>query len=659
MDKRFAFSRLVVKAVDNEQRIISGWASTPEPDRDGDIVEPKGAKFKNPSSLLWMHDHNLPVGTVEFGKPTDKGIPFTAQIKKTTSPRNLAARLDEAWESVKLGLVRDVSIGFRPLEWSVIDETGGYRFTKVEIFELSLVSIPANANATITQIKAHDAKVRASMSGKTSHSVTKPSDVAEKNLKTVKIPQEGKQMDISAKLKGFKAERAAKAAKMEEMMEKSFEGGETFDAAQQEEYETLDSEVKALDNHIEKAQKLIATKARTATAVTEEDGNDEDKSKAVRAAVQVKKTESLDQGIGFARMARVKALAFTGQAGVRDEKELAQMLYPNDDNLMKALVNKTAVPAANTLSTTWASNLINEGNASFADFVEYLRPRTLYGQISDRFRRLPFDAPVLVQGSGGVAQWVKEGDAKPLTQWTYTRAKLTPLKVAAIAAATKETLMRSSVAADTFLRDELARAVGARIDGTLISEDAAVTDESPAGLLAGTAALTLTGGGVDGVRCDIAAFLKAMVANNLTIAGSFWVMPETVAISLSLATNEVGAPAFPGITPTGGTLAGLPVFTSQYVPVNTAGPVVALIKGDEIFLGDEGGIQVSVSDQATLQMDNAPTQSSIGTPTATSGVSMFQTNSVAFLVERFLNFQKRRAAAVVWAEVDWDVCNIS
>jgi hypothetical protein len=140
------------------------------------------------------------------------------------------------------------------------------------------------------------------------------------------------------------------------------------------------------------------------------------------------------------------------------------------------------------------------------------------------------------------------------------------------------------------------------------------------------------------------------------VSGAFWVMPETVAIDLSLATNEVGAPAFPGITPNGGTLAGLPVFTSQYVPTDSDGPVVALIKGDEIFLGDEGGVQVSVSDQASLLMDNAPTMDST-TPTGASAmVSMWQTNSVAFLVERFINWQKRRASAVVWAHVNWNAC---
>src|SRR5690606_3527568 len=254
--------------------------------------------------------------------------------------------------------------------------------------------------------------------------------------------------------------------------------------------------------------------------------------------VQVKNTEKLDQGIGFARMARCKALAFIDH---QSPEVIAKSLYPNDERLHSSLVVKAPVPAANTLSPTWAGNLINEGGAAFADFVEFLAARSLYGQISGRFRRLPFDAAVLVQGSGGTAAWVKEGEAKPLTQWTYTRAKLTPLKVAAIAAATKETLMRSSVAADTFLRDELARAVGRRIDGTLISDTAAVTDESPAGLLAGTSPLTLGGDGtVAGIRCDIAQFLKEMVGDNLTVSGAFWVMPETTAIDLSLATNEVG-----------------------------------------------------------------------------------------------------------------------
>lgn len=346
-------------------------------------------------------------------------------------------------------------------------------------------------------------------------------------------------------------------------------------------------------------------------------------------------------------------MSFTGQlGGLRDEVQIAKGLYPNDDHLVET-ITKAAVPAANTGTATWAGNLINDAGSAFADFVEYLRPRSLYGQIAGQFRTLPFDTPVLVQGSGGSGAWVKEGAAKPLTQWTYTRTKMAPLKVAAIAAATKETLMRSSTAADALIRDELASAIGARIDSTLISADAAVTDQSPAGLLNGTTATTVSGGAtIANIRADIKAFLTALVDSNQTVAGAFWVMPETVAIALSLIANEVGAPAFLGIGPTGGTLAGLPVFASQYVPVSSAGSVVALIKGGDIFLGDEGGLQVNVSDQASLEMSDAPTGTSV-TPTAASVVSMFQTNSVAFLVERFVNWQKRRPSAVVWANVGW------
>lgn len=449
----------------------------------------------------------------------------------------------------------------------------------------------------------------------------------------------------------LQATRKEKSARMVAIQAKATEQSRTLDTGEQEEFDTIKGELSTIDKNVGNLRDLEAIeKADAATATVVDDTSRRNSTvSTTRSHVEVKNTEKLEPGMGFARMARVKALAHINHEA---PEQIAQHMYPGDDNLVKAF-QKVAVPAASTGSATWAGNLILDGGGYFADFVEWLRPRTVMGQISDRLRRLPFDTQVLVQGSAGVAQWTAEGDAKPLTQWTYTRAKLAPLKVTAIAAATKEMLNRASISADTLIRDELGRAVGTAIDGTFVSASAAVTGESPAGIRNGISALTLNGdGSVFGIRCDIAQFLKELAGDNLSVSGAFWVMPEIVAIDLSLATNEAGNAAFPGITPTGGTLAGLPVFTSQTVATN----VVMLVKGDEIFLGDEGGIQVSMSDQASLQMDNAPTQSSIGTPTATAGVSMWQTNSVAFLVERFVNWQKRRAGAVVWGRVNWDAC---
>jgi HK97 family phage prohead protease len=154
-----AFSVLTIKSADDDARIIRGIATSPSVDRVGDIIEPLGVKFANPISLLWQHKHDQPIGSVTFEKPTAKGIVFEATIAKLDEPGTLKDRLDEAWHSIKLGLVRAVSIGFRPIEYSYMDN-GGIRYTETEVYELSAVTIPANSDAIISQIKSIDAALR-------------------------------------------------------------------------------------------------------------------------------------------------------------------------------------------------------------------------------------------------------------------------------------------------------------------------------------------------------------------------------------------------------------------------------------------------------------------------------------------------------------------
>lgn len=159
-----AYSVLNIKSVDDERRVISGIATTPETDRMGDIVDPMGAKFAPSISLLWQHQHDKPVGEANFGKPTAKGIPFTATIAKIAEAGPLKDLVDMAWQSVKAKLVKGVSIGFRPIKYDMMSE-GGIRFTETEIYELSLVTIPANASATIQSIKSMDVTGRKCLTG--------------------------------------------------------------------------------------------------------------------------------------------------------------------------------------------------------------------------------------------------------------------------------------------------------------------------------------------------------------------------------------------------------------------------------------------------------------------------------------------------------------
>lgn len=159
MDRAYAI--LDIKAVNDDQRIIEGIASTPSPDRMDDIVEPMGAEYSVPMPFLWQHYHDEPVGQVEFAKPTKSGIPFRARLvhPDEVESETLKERLKLAWDSVKQNLVRAVSIGFRPLEYNRM-ENGGLRFVRWEWLELSLVTIPANAEAVITTIKSIDAEAR-------------------------------------------------------------------------------------------------------------------------------------------------------------------------------------------------------------------------------------------------------------------------------------------------------------------------------------------------------------------------------------------------------------------------------------------------------------------------------------------------------------------
>ena len=167
-----AYTLLEVRGTDEDARTIEGIASTPTPDRYEDVVEPLGAKYALPMPLLWQHRSDSPVGHVEFAKAQADGIPFKARILKTDEPGTLRDRLEEAWQSVKLGLIRAVSIGFRPLEYSMI-EGGGIRFLSWEWLELSLVTIPANGEATINVVRSIDASERAA-SGQGSQLIEQP-----------------------------------------------------------------------------------------------------------------------------------------------------------------------------------------------------------------------------------------------------------------------------------------------------------------------------------------------------------------------------------------------------------------------------------------------------------------------------------------------------
>lgn len=146
-----AYSLLEVKEMDEDTGRITGLATTPTPDRMGDVVMPEGAVFELPIPLLWQHDPRQPIGKVIEAKITKKGIEIVAEIA-----RGVSDEIDRAWKLIKAGLVRGLSIGFRGLDTEQIPNSWGVIFEKWEWLELSAVTIPANAEATIQTVKKYD-----------------------------------------------------------------------------------------------------------------------------------------------------------------------------------------------------------------------------------------------------------------------------------------------------------------------------------------------------------------------------------------------------------------------------------------------------------------------------------------------------------------------
>lgn len=656
-----AYSFLEIKAVDDEARVITGIATSPQVDRSGDVIEPMGVKFQNPLALLWQHEHDKPIGTVVFDKPTAKGVTFTATIAKVDEPGTLKDRVDEAWQSVKAKIVRAVSIGFRSLDHEPIAGTYGLRFKSTEVYELSLVTIPCNSDCQISTVKSFDVGLPAA-SGKKEFTVVrleKPAGAsATKTVtKSVPKPQEGQDMNFAEQIKSFKDTMVQKSARQKELMEAA--EGRTLDEAESEEFDTITDELKAAEVHIKRLEVMEKANVANAAPVT-------DVTKQThRAPLVAKNTEKLEPGILFARYAMCKMASQNNPAMA---VEIAKSKYPQHEGLVKTLdleargqkmqgLMKATVEAGTTLDATWAAPLVDYQNFA-GDFVEYLRPRTILGQFGTgnipSLNRIPFNVRIAGQTTGGQAYWVGEGAPKPLTSFDFNDTELRWNKIATIAVLTNELIRFSDPSAERLVRDGLAAAVIERADIDFVDPaKAAVANVSPASITNGITGIPSSGNTAEDIRADIAALWAPFIAARNAPRNAVYLMDSTTALALSMMVNPLGQSEFPGINMNGGTFNGVPVIVSDYLPVDSGGGMVVLLNASDIWLADDDQVTIDASREASLQMLDGPTNNS-ATGTPTTMVSMFQTNSTAFLAERFINWQRRRASAVSYlTDVNW------
>ena len=618
-----AYSVLNVKSLDDGNRILRGWATTPEPDRVGDVVEPLGVKFKNPLPLLLHHDSRLPVGTVKFEKPTKQGVQFEAQIAKVDEPGTLKDRVDEAWQSVKAGLIPAVSIGFRAVGDSIERiKDGGLRFLSTEVMELSLVVIPANAGAVITQVKSIDRKTLAALGTPGSHS----SGVAD-------TPGKPKVKTLQEKIAELESVKSQHEAAMNLVTEKALSG----------EGDLADDDSAEIDGHVEaikKLEKSIGTlramesiNLKGAQSVTKQVG-----SRGPTIYVPKSDPEDKFQGQSFTRTVIAKALSAQTYGAYSPAQIAEQRWGKSNPKLVEFL--KAAVPGGGTGSGEWGAELVTMDGRYQGDFIEFLNNLTVFNRLP--LREIPANVTIKGQDGAATGYWVGESKAIPMSKPDFMNVNMTPLKAAALSVISKELMRDSSPSAEMLVRDALAEAVAQKIDATFLSTAAAVSGVAPAGILNGLTPIASTGVSPENVRQDIAALYAPFITAKNS-SGLYLVTTPALAKTISLMRNPLGQREFPEVG--GGNLDGDPVVMGDNVP---AGYVIAIKPSDIYKIGD-GGIEVEMSMDATIEQDSAPTGASDTPAAATANmVNMFQSHSVAIKVVRSMNFAKRRASAVAF-----------
>lgn len=310
------------------------------------------------------------------------------------------------------------------------------------------------------------------------------------------------------------------------------------------------------------------------------------------------------------------------KSGGRHEQASQIAAGMNFERVQTAL--KAAVPMGTTTSSEYAA-LVNYQTIA-SGFIESLRATSVIDAILPFCRRIPLRSALAVVTSVATAARVNAGGSKVVTKLGLQSGALDPVDVACMIVVSEDLLRFSTSAGLQLLNRELQAGISA-----------ACNVEFLAGLADGVTPLASTGN----VLADLRQLLAAIAAPGV---GRFHlVVSASIANQIATLPASPGdqLPAFPSMSPTGGTLQSIPALVAgdDEMPSDSSGPMdLMLIEASQVAAAAEAP-RLAASKNTAIQMDDNP--SLPGNLT-----SMFQTHSVVIRAERSLGFEKLRASAI-------------
>ena len=338
----------------------------------------------------------------------------------------------------------------------------------------------------------------------------------------------------------------------------------------------------------------------------------------------------------FARMAVAQALARNNGGGA---SKIAEDLW--GPTSIPALALRSAVPTGGTTDGNWAAALAEYQTAA-RDFIEALRPKTILGRLSG-YRSAPLRTRIPRSVSGATAYWVGEGAPTPMSSGLLDTVQIDDFKIGSIVASTVELTRLATLTAERLVRADLVAAVSQLSDASFIDPArAGEAGVSPAAINFGAPTIAASGTTAAALRSDLQRLFAQIDTN---FENPVLITDRRQAVNLALMGDE-----FPQVNVNGGLLAGCPLLTSSSVPSVGSGDspgdwstTITLLDASELIIADDGLATISLSTQATLEMESAPDSPRTAN---TVTVNLWQNDLVAWKVLRFVNWTMARPGAV-------------
>ena len=612
-------------------------------DRMGDVISAKGWDldwFKKNPIALFGHSSDFPIGKwanvrVEGGKLKGRLV---------LAAEGTSRRIDELRSLVEQGILRAVSVGFRPIESELVDDRnpyGGVRYLKQALLECSLVSVPANpaALAVAKSMQISEGTLNLAF-GEYANGGSGMVRRGTTGVHAAPSTSHKRNSGMTTLSKRIEDAQTALVRAQDALSE------HVSDDAGADVIEALAAEVEqkqACLVALQKAEKALMAKAEIVAPV----------SAARMPASAARKSETKDLLI---RSAVCRVLAHVEKVSPVD---VMSARYGEDENIktMLDVVNKAAAAPATTTTTGWAAELVQTATL---DFLDSLMPMSVYPGLRDRGGRFTFgrngivSIPTRNTANSVAGSFVAQGAPIPVRQGAFTSTTLTPKKMAVITTFTREIAEHSTPAIEGVLRQAIQDDTSIAIDTVLLDNIAASTTR-PAGLKNGVTAVTATaGGGFAALVADAKALVGALIATTGgNLRAPVWIMNPAQALAISLTQNAGGDFAFAADINAGRFL-GYPVIQSATVISGN----LFLVDAADFFSATGDEPRFDVSDQATLHMeDTTPVQiGTAGTPNVVAAPvrSMFQTDSIALRMIMDMNWALRRTGVVAFTTgVTW------